>query len=33
MNMILSGYTVTQMRDSIYLIDVVARAPRKSGCR
>jgi multidrug efflux pump subunit AcrB len=27
MNMILSGAVVTQMRDSIYLIDVVARAP------
>jgi len=27
MNMVLSGTTVTQMRDSIYLIDVVARAP------
>jgi multidrug efflux pump len=29
MNMILSGYTVTQIRDSIYLIDVVARAPEE----
>jgi multidrug efflux pump subunit AcrB len=27
MNMILAGTTVTQIRDSIYLIDVVARAP------
>jgi len=27
MNMILSGVSVTQIRDSIYLIDVVARAP------
>ncbi|HVJ41808.1 MAG TPA: efflux RND transporter permease subunit [Dongiaceae bacterium] len=27
LNMILSGVTVTQIRDSIYLIDVVARAP------
>jgi len=27
MNMILSGVSVTQVRDSIYLIDVVARAP------
>ena len=29
MNMILSGYNVTQVRDSIYLIDVVARAPQE----
>jgi multidrug efflux pump subunit AcrB len=29
MNMILSGSTVTQIRDSIYLIDVVARAPEE----
>src|SRR5262249_16280105 len=29
MNMILSGATVTQIRDSIYLIDVVARAPEE----
>ena len=29
MNMILSGDTVTQIRDSIYLIDVVARAPEE----
>jgi multidrug efflux pump subunit AcrB len=27
--MILSGYNVTQVRDSIYLIDVVARAPEE----
>jgi multidrug efflux pump subunit AcrB len=29
LNMILSGQVVTQMRDSIYLIDVVARAPEE----
>jgi multidrug efflux pump subunit AcrB len=28
-NMILSGYNVTQIRDSIYLIDVLARAPEE----
>src|SRR5262249_49284121 len=27
LNMVLSGESVTQIRDSIYLIDVVARAP------
>lgn len=29
MNMILTGVSVTQVRDSIYLIDVVARAPEE----